>query len=198
MRTGCQCWDQDWSYAGVPVLLKVESVAGMATSGQSSRISTWDVPGIEIPQPLRHCWDVWPMPVWSVLFAPSGHSGPQMEMVYISWWRWILNDFEWFWMISSFLNLLLKVFTRLLILDFNPGVYCGWGIDWVKTLLQLCIVGSCTVGVTENFEEFCKFISRLALKSVAFVGKNALQISMIRQEYLLTLIQLSHFCGWCW
>ena len=67
----------------------------------------------------------------------------------------------------------------------------------VKTLLQLCIVGSCTVGVTENFEEFCKFISRLALKSVAFVGKNALQISMIRQEYLLTLIQLSHFCGWC-
>jgi len=32
-------------------------------------------------------------------------------------------------------------------------------IDWVKTLLQLCIVGSCTVGVTENFEEFCKFIS---------------------------------------
>ena len=37
------------------MLLKVESVAGMATSGQSSRISTWDVPGIEIPQPLRHC-----------------------------------------------------------------------------------------------------------------------------------------------
>lgn len=32
-------------------------------------------------------------------------------------------------------------------------------IDWVKTLLQLCIVGSCTVGVTENFEEFCKFLS---------------------------------------
>eukprot|EP00435_Cladocopium_sp_Y103_P053141 s514_g16.t5 len=32
-------------------------------------------------------------------------------------------------------------------------------IDWVKTLLQLCIVGSCTVGATENFEEFCKFLS---------------------------------------
>eukprot|EP00435_Cladocopium_sp_Y103_P053154 s514_g16.t9 len=48
----------------------------------------------------------------------------------------------------------------------HPGSLLGMflvlkylSIDWVKTLLQLCIVGSCTVGATENFEEFCKFLS---------------------------------------
>ena len=57
-----------------------------------------------------------------------------------------------------------------------PESSANGGIDWVKTLLQLCIVGSCTVGVTENFEEFCKFLSRLALISVKFTGKHSTSV----------------------